>query len=209
MNLTLRTFFSLSSLFHEFRVHPSEALGKIAKTIRAKGLNRTAISKGFSPLWSFLLKHVLLFFCTHVLLPVSPLMAGYFLIQCWYHLLISSHCYSGQVLACQAAVLSACVCHCYASVCFLCSMLSDLCSSFWLAWHCHETKSWSVVSAYFLAVFWSSKIFETLTEHHILETWKQCIINVSQGLGVQRHFLLQWGEDKWSLPALKSWILLL
>lgn len=116
--------------------------------------------KGFSPLWGVLLKHILLYAC---------FVAGFATdgrIFLWYgtDILFSSLLIVIRDKNSPVRLLS-CMC---ASL--LCSMLSDLCSSIWLAWRCHETKSWSGVSAYFLAAFWSSEIFETLTEHHILET---------------------------------------
>lgn len=124
---------------------------KLPRLLVVKVFGRV-ISKGFSPLWVvFLLGHGFSYMGV-VFSTCFPIRGDVFdtVLISSFHLF---HCYSGQVLARQTSVLCVYVwvCHCYASVCFLCSMPSDLCSSFWLAWHCHEKKCWSVVSAYLLA----------------------------------------------------------
>lgn len=108
MNLTLRTFFSFLLLFHEFRVYPSEGSSKIAKTISGKGFSRAVISKRFGPLLGRLAQTCQMCPCAWVFLPVSPLFRDVFetVPISYFHL---PHCYSGQVLACQAAVLCVCV----------------------------------------------------------------------------------------------------
>lgn len=160
MNLTLRTFFSFLLLFHEFRVYPSEGWGKIAKTVSSKGFWKGYFKRFQSTLGVFLLGHGFSYMGV-VLSTCFPIRGDVFdtVLISSFHLF---HCYSGQVLARQTSVLCVYVwvCHCYASVCFLCSMPSDLCSSFWLAWHCHEKKCWSVVSAYLLADVWYSEFLK-------------------------------------------------
>lgn len=155
MNLTLRTFFSFLLLFHEFRVYPSEGSSKIAKTISGKGFSRAVISKRFGPLLGRLAQTCVLVHGCFCLFPHSW---GMFLRQCQYHISISLIVILDKYLPVRLlSCVSVWVCRCYASVCSLCSMPSDLWSSFWLAWRCHETKSWIVVSAYFLAGVWSLK----------------------------------------------------
>lgn len=146
MNLTLRTFFPFLLLFHEFRVHPSQGLGEIAKTIRAKGFLQNSGFKRFQPISGLLPPTC---FCSCVLLPVSQLMVGCF----WYSadiifssplIVILDKCSSVRLLSCLRVCVHTCA-SLLCLACFHCSVPSDLCSSFWLAWHCHETKSWSVV----------------------------------------------------------------
>lgn len=105
---------------------------------------------------------------------------GVILRQCWYriaiYLIVILDKYRPVRLV---SCVCMCVCHCSASVCFLGSMPSDLWRSFWLAWHCYETKSWSVVFIYWLiSDFWN------------IWKWTSQRPNSSAHLGYKMYYIL-------------------
>ena len=103
--------FSFLLLFHEFRVHPSEGFGQnclrllAVKVLAERGFKKRFLATSRAP-------------CSNIILYISVVAQFLFptcgracLVQCRYRFSISSHCYSGQVLACQA-VLRVCACVC-------------------------------------------------------------------------------------------------
>lgn len=147
----------------------------MAETIRAKGLSRSKISKGFffffgGTLGSFLFPFFSNMFLRSCLFLPASTCGCVFLKQRRYHLSPPLIVIPDRLPSCQAAVL--CVCHCYAST------LSDLCCSFWLAWRRHETKSVTVVKGIFFFFGGLSsdlqKSLNSLSERHFSETRKTC-----------------------------------
>lgn len=173
-------FFFFLRLFHEFKVKCSEAPGVIAETIRAKGLSRTKISKGFFFFLVALGPFSILFFwnmllCSCLFLPTCGCM---FLKQRRHHLFPPLIAIPDRLLLCQAACPALCVCLSVCD-CSACTLL-DLCSSYRLAWRRHETKSVTPVKgiciAFRWAVLWFTKIVELLKRtSHVWGEKNRCL----------------------------------
>ena len=102
--------FSFLLLFHEFRVHPSEGFGQnclrllAVKVLAERGFKKRFLATSRAP-------------CSNIILYISVVAQFLFptcgracLVQCRYRFSISSHCYSGQVLALSGCPPRVCMC---------------------------------------------------------------------------------------------------
>lgn len=151
---------------------------KLPRLLGLKAFCGTAISKGFSPFQGFFLKRVFVHVCCCLFRSSwwdvfdTALISSFHLLSLlfWTCARLSGWC---PVCVCVCI----CVHHCYASPAFT-APCPQICAAHF-DWHGTAMRLECSHSAYVLAVIVIFKIFETLTEHHILETWKRYILNVS------------------------------